>query len=145
MVESADRKTTIAARESDSDRELVVVARRGEAQAHERTLQIEQNAESMLTQLGGALRSTEEGQAVSVAEIKQRLDGHYQQREERMRQSLQSQMANTIAQLEHECRAQVLAAQQQVVEAHATNEQPYNGRSTTPKPRQTRPKPGRTS
>ena len=42
MVESADRKTTIAALESDSDREMVVLARRGEAQAHEQTHQIEQ-------------------------------------------------------------------------------------------------------
>ena len=70
---TTEHKLTAAIRVSELDREMLVVPRRRETHANERTQEVEANAEEMLTHLSGALRSTEGGEARAISDTRQAL------------------------------------------------------------------------
>ena len=73
---ATEHKLTTAIRESELDRDMLVVTRRRETHANEWTQQVETNAEEMLTHFSGALRSTEGGEARAISDTKQALERH---------------------------------------------------------------------
>ena len=118
-----EHKLTAAVRESELDREMLVVTRRQETHANEPTQQVETSAEEMLTHLSGALRSTEGGEARAISDTRQALEAHYQQREAQLRQHLHVETGLKIAQLEQDGRSQYIELQQQAHDAQITLEQ----------------------
>ena len=96
-IVSVEYEARTAEREAGSDKEMLVLAQRKEAQARERTTQVETTAQAWVHQLSGALRSTEEGQAISVATLQQGLEEQYRQLETNLRQQLQSELQSNVA------------------------------------------------
>ena len=93
MQYSTEREIKIAARELNSDRELLAMTRQQEAHAHNRIVQVETHANEYVARLSGALRSTEEGQAGSLTQAHQLLEEGYQQQEVQFRDQLQAEWA----------------------------------------------------
>ena len=90
---SAEHKLTMTNRELESDRELHATSRLHETQLRDQLVQVETHANEHFARLSGALRSTEEGQVVSVTQTRQMVEEHYRHREAQQAAQWQAEWA----------------------------------------------------